>query len=185
MSDKKSHRKIYIIGGIAAALMFLFCFAMVPLYGLLCKATGTNTTVPSAELVQPVVTAANQDVDMSREVTVQFVTMNNMGLPWDFYPRTKSVRMHPGENVKVYFYAKNTTAKEMTVQAIPSLTPTESISHFHKVECFCFRQQTLKGGESKEMALIFNIDKDLPKNTHVITLAYTLFDTTSKVKRST
>ena len=37
---KKSHRKIFIIGGIAAAIMFAFCFAMVPLYSLICKKTG-------------------------------------------------------------------------------------------------------------------------------------------------
>ena len=68
----------------------------------------------------------------------------------------------------------------MTVQAIPSMTPTEAISHFHKIECFCFRQQTLKGRESREMPLIFQIDKDLPKDIHVITLSYTLFDATPK-----
>jgi cytochrome c oxidase assembly protein subunit 11 len=176
-----SHRKIYIIGGIAAVIMFGFCFAMVPLYGLICKATGINTSAPNGDLLKPV--AANTDagtVDMSREVTIQFIAIDHMGLPWDFYPRTKMIRVHPGENAKVFFYAKNTTDNTMTVQAIPSLTPPESIGHFHKVECFCFRQQTLKGHEDKDMALIFNIDKDLPKQTHVITLAYTLFAVTPK-----
>jgi cytochrome c oxidase assembly protein subunit 11 len=181
MTDKKSHRKIYMIGGIVAALMFGFCFAMVPLYGLVCKWTGVNTSVPTAELVTPVKATAAA-VDKTRDVTIQFVATNHMGLPWDFYPRTKSIRVHPGENTKVFFYAKNATEKLMSVQAIPSMTPPESISHFHKIECFCFRQQTLKGGESKEMPLIFQIDKDLPKDVHVITLAYTLFDTTTNVK---
>ena len=119
-----------------------------------------------------------------RDVTIQFVAMNHMGLPWDFYPRKKSVTVHPGENNTVYFYAKNTTDKTMTVQAIPSMTPPESLGHFHKIECFCFRQQTLKAHEGKEMPLIFTIDKELPKDIHVITLAYTLFDATPKVKES-
>lgn len=181
MADKKSHRKVYIIGGIAAAIMFSFCFAMVPLYGLICKVTGINTSAPGGELVQPMQNA-NTTADKTRDITIQFVAVNNMGLPWDFSPRTKSITIHPGENTKVFFYAKNTTEKTMTVQAIPSMTPTDSISHFHKIECFCFRQQTLKGGESKEMPLIFQVDKDLPKDIHVITLAYTLFDTTPTVK---
>jgi len=33
------------------------------------------------------------------------------------------------------------------------------------------------------MALVFQIDKDLPKETHVLTLAYTLFDATPKETR--
>lgn len=176
MTKKKSHRKIYIIGGIAAVIMFTFCFAMVPLYNLICKSTGINAANDS-QLLSPLSEEAQkaQKVDLSREVTVQFVAIDHMGLPWDFYPKTKSIRVHPGENAKVFFYAKNTTDKEMTVQAIPSLTPPESIGHMHKIECFCFRNQTLRAHESKDMPLIFNIDTDLPKETHIITLAYTLF----------
>ncbi|RDI42443.1 cytochrome c oxidase assembly protein [Aquicella lusitana] len=180
MVEKKSHRKIFIIGGIVAVLMFGFCFAMVPLYTLICKKTGINTTsVAGTELTKPSVAAAlGKNIDMSREITVQFTATNHMGMPWDFYPRTKSVKVHPGEKVQVYFYAKNPTEKNMTAQAIPAMTPTEAISHFHKIECFCFNQQKLKAGESREMGLLFQIDKDLPKETQVITLAYTLFDAT-------
>ena len=59
----------------------------------------------------------------------------------------------------------------MTVQAIPSMTPSAALSHFHKIECFCFRQQTLAAHAGKEMPLVFQIDKDLPKDVRVITLA--------------
>lgn len=178
MTQPKSHRKIFVIGGIVAAVMFTFCFAMVPLYSLICKKTGINTATANQVLTIPATKEqANATPDLSREITIQFVATNNMGMPWDFYPRVKSIRVHPGENAKVYFYAKNTTDKRMTVQAIPSITPTDSIGYFHKIECFCFTQQTLDAHHDKDMALIFTIDKSLPKNIHVITLAYTLFDT--------
>ena len=182
MAEQKSHRKIFIIGGIAAVLMFGFCFAMVPLYSLICKKIGINTnSVAGTVLTTPEVSAAiGKSIDLSREVTVQFTATNHMGMPWDFYPRVKSVKVHPGEKVQVYFHAKNPTAKDMTAQAIPAMTPTEAIGHFHKIECFCFNQQKLKAGEAREMGLVFQIDKDLPKETHVITLAYTLFDATPK-----
>jgi cytochrome c oxidase assembly protein subunit 11 len=111
---------------------------------------------------------------------VQFVAINHKGMPWEFYPRTKIIKVHPGENNKIFFFAKNTTDKTMSVQAIPSMTPTDALSHFHKIECFCFTQQTLNGRQSKEMPMIFRIDKDISKDIHVITLAYTLFDTTPK-----
>lgn len=173
------NRKIIIIASIVAVMMFGFCFAMVPLYGLICKTTGINPSFQNADLVKPALAAQyGKDVDLTRDVVVQFVATNHMGMPWDFYPRTKILKLHPGEKAQVYFYAKNPTARNMTAQAIPSMTPTDSISHFHKIECFCFRQQSLNAGESRDMALVFNVDKDLPKEIHEITLSYTLFDVT-------
>lgn len=180
MSKQKSNRKVFVIGGIVAAVMFAFAFAMVPLYSLLCKTTGVNTSVANSGLLTSVSAIPEKDAaDLSRTITVQFVAVNHNGMPWDFYPRTKSIKVHPGENNEVYFHAKNTTAKKMSVQAIPSMTPLEALSHFHKVQCFCFTQQTLKGGESREMLMKFRIDKEISKSIHVITLAYTLFDTTT------
>lgn len=181
MSQRSSHRKILIIGGITTALMFGFCFAMVPLYNAFCKSTGVNTTIRADEWRNPVkresiVSAA----DMRRNVAVQFIAVTNENLGWDFYPITKSVQVHPNANTKVTFYAKNNTKKDMIVQAIPSMTPGESIAHFHKIECFCFRQQPLKAGEAKEMSLVFQVDDKLPPDVHTITLAYTLFDATPK-----
>lgn len=181
---QQSHRKVYIIALVVTVLMFGFCFAMVPLYGLLCKATGTNNTSKSGNVLAQATSTVglSKTIDMSREVTVQFTTTNHMGLPWDFYPKVKSIKLHPGEKKTVYFYAKNTTRHDMTVQAIPSMTPTESLNHFHKIECFCFTQQSLRAGQAKEMPLVFQIDSDLPKEIHVMTLAYTLFDATPLIK---
>ncbi len=183
MAEKKSHKKVLTITGIAAAIMFGFCFAMVPLYSLICKATGINTSVPGSGLLTPVSAETKEAPDLSRTITVQFVAVNHNGMTWKFYPKTTSIQVHPGENNKVFFYVKNTTTNPMTVQAIPSMTPPEALSHFHKIECFCFTQQSLKGLESKDMPMIFRIDKEIPQNVHVITLAYTLFDVTPNAKK--
>ena len=171
--EKKSHKKVLIISGIAAAIMFGFCFAMVPLYSMLCKATGINQTFSTDLVTAAKLDAIGTQVDKSRTILVQFTATNHMGMPWAFYPKQKYVKVHPGEKKQIYFYAKNPTA-----QAIPSMTPVESIAHFHKIECFCFNQQVLKAGESRDMGMLFQIDHDIPKNVHVITLAYTLFDST-------
>ncbi len=181
MSAPKSHRKIMVIGGFAAAVMFGFSFAIVPFYSAICKATGISTATPT-ELSAPSF-AVDGQTDENREVLVQFTATNHMGMPWEFYPKTKAVRVKVGKNNNVMFYAKNTTDKDMTVQAIPSMTPVDGISHFHKIECFCFKQQSLAAHVGRDMPLIFNIDKDLPKDVRVITLAYTLFDVTPKSPR--
>lgn len=180
MSGAKSSRKIFMIGGTVAVIMFGFCFAMVPLYSLLCQKIGVNTSAAGSGLLTQVSEKTTEPPDLTRTIKVQFTATNHNGMPWDFYPRIREISVHPGENIKVYFYAKNPTEKTMSAQAIPSMTPTDALGHFHKIQCFCFNQQTLKGGESKEMPMIFRIDKDISKDIHVITLAYTLFDTTPK-----
>lgn len=182
-SNSKSNRKIFLIGGIAAALMFGFCFAMVPLYSLICKATGINTSAPNNGLLTAVSLETKEPPDLTRTITVQFIAVNHNGMPWEFYPKTKTIDVHPGENNKIFFYVKNTTDKDMSVQAIPSMTPPAALSHFHKIECFCFTQQFLKAREGRDMPMIFRIDKDIPKEIRIISLAYTLFDTTPKETR--
>jgi cytochrome c oxidase assembly protein subunit 11 len=183
MTERKKHKKIFVIGGIVAFLMFGFAFAMVPLYNLICKQTGINTTIAGGTLLTQVSAKTTEPPDLTRTIEVQFVSVNHNGMPWDFFPRIKSVQVHPGENNTIYYFAKNTTGKTMSVQAIPSMTPPDAISHFHKIQCFCFTQQTLKSNESKEMPMIFRIDNEISKNVKVITLAYTLFDTTQEKRK--
>jgi cytochrome c oxidase assembly protein Cox11 len=43
------------------------------------------------------------------------------------------------------------------------------------VECFCFRQQRLEGGEAQHMPLRFYVGTDLPEEIHTLSLSYTLF----------
>lgn len=181
--SKKSNKKIFVVGGIAAAVMFAFCFAMVPLYGLLCKKTGINTAISTDTISREQAAEFGKKIDKSREILVQFTATNHMGMPWDFFPKTKSVVVHPGEQTKIIFYAKNPTEKNMIAQAIPGMTPVEAIAHFHKIECFCFNQTPLKAGESRDLAMLFQIDNDLPKEVKTITLAYTLFDATPDDKK--
>lgn len=182
MSERKSHRKVLIISGVVVAVMFSFVFAIVPFYSILCKSTGISTSV-STELTTKYVAEATDEETDGREVLVQFTATNHMGMPWEFWPKTKSVKVKVGKTNRVVFWAKNTTDRDMTVQAIPSMTPVDAISHFHKIECFCFKQQSMNAHNGRDMPLVFNIDKDLPKDVRVITLAYTLFDVTPKSQR--
>jgi cytochrome c oxidase assembly protein subunit 11 len=64
----------------------------------------------------------------------------------------------------------------MEAQAIPSYAPQEAAGHFKKMECFCFKQQTLAPNEARQMPVSFYIDPALPKNVKTITLSYTFFE---------
>jgi len=47
--------------------------------------------------------------------------------------------------------------------------------YFKKSECFCFVNQLLAAGETKEMVVRFEVDKDLPEDVDLLTLSYTFF----------
>jgi cytochrome c oxidase assembly protein subunit 11 len=175
------HIKLVTLLICTVAGMFAFGFALVPIYNSLCKQLGLNgKTNPTAVAYDPKSAKIS-----SREITVEFVATNNSNLPWAFYPKTRKIKIHPGEMATLAFYAENKTDHTMTVQAIPSVTPGIAAKHLKKTECFCFTQQTLKGHEAMDMPLLFHLDNELPKEINTITLAYTLFDVTNKKKEST
>lgn len=171
-----SNQKLLIILSIIIIGMFGFGYALVPIYNMMCKTWGING--------KPVNSAAAIDnsIDYSRTITVQFLSTRNNYLPWKFQPIEKSVKVHPGENKKVAFYAQNETAEDMIVQAIPSVTPGLAAKYLKKTECFCFTKQMMKGKQGMAWPLLFHIDRDLPKNIRTVTLSYTLFDITKTAK---
>jgi cytochrome c oxidase assembly protein subunit 11 len=164
-------RKLILILIASAVLMFGFGFALVPIYNVFCKVTGLNGKTNDTPVQN---TAAS--IDKSRIITVQFTATNNAQLPWEFRPDTVTIKMHPGETKRTAYYAKNNAPVSMTVQAIPSVTPSAAAQYLQKTECFCFAQQTFKAGESQEMPILFHLDPQLPKHIKTITLGYTLFD---------
>lgn len=174
MSESRSNKKLlFILAGIVL-FMFAFGFLLVPIYNTMCKTLGINGKTSG------VVEKASTVIDESRIVTVEFLTNHAGTLPWQFYPETKKVKVHPGEMKRVNFFAQNNSNKMMTVQAIPSITPGISAKYFKKTECFCFTQQTLKAHESMTMPLLFHLDRELPKRIKTVTLAYTMFDVTNR-----
>ena len=175
----KRHTKLVMWLTLGTMGMFGFGFALVPIYNKMCQALGING--------KPSMLAINYDeknafVDKQRTVVVQFVANQNASLLWKFYPEVKQVQVHPGAVAKLSFYAENETNHEMTVQAIPSVTPGIAAKYIKKTECFCFARQTLDGHEAMHMPLLFHLDPELPEEVHTITLSYTLFDVTDKGK---
>lgn len=171
MSDSRSlHIHIAKLCLLAIA-MFAFVFVvMVPLYNLFCEVTGLNGKTKGRY------EAVEVRVDESRQVKVQMVAMHNEGMPWIFKPEKTEVLVHPGESIQVNYFVQNPTGNDMVAQAVPSILPGTVSQYFHKTECFCFNQQTLKAGESLSMPLVFIVDPDLPKQVKTITLSYTIFD---------
>jgi cytochrome c oxidase assembly protein subunit 11 len=157
-----------------------FAFAMVPLYNVLCDATGFNgrTRGPDSFTLGgllPAKAAAPSRIDRSRTVTVEFTGSVMPGLPWEIRPLTTSLETHPGELQQVRYLVRNTADRPVTGQAVPSVTPGQAAQHFEKIECFCFNQQALAPGEAKEMPLVFIVKPDMDRDVRHVTLSYAFF----------
>ena len=174
--EKPSNSKILKKLVLVVFAMFGFGFALVPLYDVFCDITGLNGKTNDVA-----VTYADDGIDTSRIVKVQFITRMAKGIPWQFEPVINEIAVHPGEMKFVNFYAKNESQQAIVGQAVPSVSPGLAAGYFQKIECFCFTQQPLKSGEEVEMGLQFYVDIDLPKDINTLTLSYTLYDISEKV----
>lgn len=159
--------------GVLTAAMFAFGFALVPLYEAFCEITGLGGKTNDAP-VQVV-----QAPDLSRTVTVEFVTTVNEYAPWDFAPVKRKLDVHPGQLYTAEFLATNLTGAARVGQAVPSVTPLSAATHFRKTECFCFTAQHFDGQEAKTMPVRFMVSNELPAHVNTITLSYTFFESTT------
>jgi len=174
MENKNNNKLILQLAAVVAG-MFLFAFALVPLYNVFCDITGINGKTRGQALYESVT------IDKERVVTVEFLTNINRGMPWQFESRVRSIEVHPGELNEVLFYAKNRSKFDIVGQSVPSVSPGEAALYLNKTECFCFDQQRLAAGEDIEMPMKFYIDADIPEDITRLTLSYQLFNITDSV----
>jgi cytochrome c oxidase assembly protein subunit 11 len=166
IANRRLMKKLLVV----AAIMFGFGFALVPFYEKICEVTGIrNVFQPDA------IAAQNMQVDAARKVTIEF-DANTQRLPWTFKPLQASVSVHPGELTQVVYEVKNTLDRPITGQAVPSYSPQQAALYFRKMDCFCFRQQTLGPGEVRTMPVVFVVDPKLPPELDTVTLSYTFFE---------
>ena len=150
--------------------MFAFGYALVPLYDVICDVTGLNGKTGRVEVER------GANVDTSRWVTVEFTGNSMGGLPWEFRPQQKTLRVHPGQTAVAYYEAHNTTDEAITGQAVPSVAPNKAAAYFKKIECFCFTRQTLAARETRQMPVRFTVEPNLSRDVHTVTLSYAFFN---------
>ncbi len=178
-TTQQKNKKLIIKLLCAVIFMFGFCYALVPLYTLVCKQAGLNGKIYQAGAVP---TNTSSFVDTSRTVTIDFSTSMQKALNIDFRAMVSKIELHPGANKEVFFLAKNNTGHDITVQAIPSISPGICAKYLQKTQCFCFTQQTLLKNEKALMPVIFHIDPEAPKDCDYVTLNYTMYDATKYLK---
>lgn len=169
--ERDSNRKLLGKLAVVAVMMFGFGYALIPVYRHLCEVLGLNQlTQKDGTVAAP----TNTQIDKSRSITVELDS--NVQGTLRFRPTQRSITVHPGEMATVVYEVVNSQSRPVTAQAIPSYAPQSATPHFKKVECFCFRQETLQANQAKQMPVVFYLDPALPKEVKTITLSYTFIE---------
>jgi cytochrome c oxidase assembly protein subunit 11 len=160
-------------------------YASVPLYRMFCQATGFGGTTrrktiedklrESESLPERTKAAAS-----ARAVTVSFNADVAEGMPWRFAPTQKNVVVRPGETTLAFFTAKNRSKEPVVGVATYNVQPNKAGSYFNKVQCFCFEEQRLRGGEEVDMPVFFYLDPEFATDPAMadvndVILSYTFF----------
>jgi cytochrome c oxidase assembly protein subunit 11 len=153
------------------AVMVGVAFAAAPLYRAFCQATGFNGTVRRVATA-PTSVAAGM-------VVVAFDT-NVRGLAWQFTPNVPSQQVRPGATNLAFFKVTNTSDQPLTGRAVYNVTPESAGAYFSKLECFCFKNQTIQPGQTVQFPVVYFVDPRYarghdPREAGEITLSYTFF----------
>lgn len=173
---RKNARTGLIVLGIVVGMIGL-AFASVPLYDLFCRVTGFGGTTQTAETLP--------DHIIDRDITIKFNADTNRDLPWDFKPEMREITVKLGQRGITSYSAYNQGTQATTGMAVYNVTPLKAGKYFHKIQCFCFDNQTLQAKEKVDMPVLFFIDpkmNDDPSMEDVttITLSYNFFPSESK-----
>ena len=117
---------------------------------------------------------------LGRTLTIRFASNVAPGLPWRFQPEQNQIQVRIGEVATVHYKVINEAARDVSGQASYNVSPPTVGGYFNKINCFCFTEQRLKAGETREMAVVFYIDPSIvndrdQNDLSTITLSYTFY----------
>ena len=160
-------------------LMLGVAFASVPLYRWFCQVTGFGGTPKRVVEQQQVPFVSDQTM------TIRFNADVNRELAWEFWPVQKDVLVHLGETHTIQYKAHNIAHHPITGVSVFNVTPLQAGQYFHKIQCFCFTEQTLEPGQEATFDVIFLVDTALENDLDLqdldtITLSYTFYQAESE-----
>ena len=165
--------------GVVVAAMIGLSYASVPFYNWFCRTTGYGGTTQVSEKAP--------DQVLGRTIAIRFDSNVAPGLPWKFEPEENEIKVRIGEVTTAHYKVTNMAAREITAQAGYNVSPPQVGGYFNKINCFCFTQQTMKPGETREMTVVFYVDPSIAKDSdqddlNTITLSYTFYRITNPEK---
>ena len=173
-SNQQKHRDVIIAASCGAfvAVMVGAAYAAVPFYNWFCRTTGFGGTTQVSEKAP--------DRVLARTLKVRFDSNVTPGLPWKFTPEQNEIIVRIGEVVTAQYKVTNESARPTLAQASYNVSPPTVGGYFNKINCFCFTEQRLNAGETRDMTVVFYVDPSLAKDRDqddlsTVTLSYTFY----------
>ena len=121
-------------------------------------------------------TFLSQKNDRSDQVIkVKLITSVHKDLPFEFETEERNVLIVPGEVKTINYTVKNLSKKSMNGMATFQVYPTELKDFMTKLNCFCYEEQTLKGGEKERYSLVLLVDPKVTKNIKEAIIQFVFF----------
>lgn len=169
MSQDKNNKLVIKLTSLVF-FMLAMSFAAVPFYDWFCRVTGFAGV--------PQVAAEASSTILDQEIEIRFDGSLEAGMPWQFKPVARTMKLKIGETGLAFYEAHNPTDKVVAGTASFNVFPYSTGAYFTKIDCFCFEMQVLQPGETVMMPVTFYVDPDIindadAKYTKTITLSYT------------
>jgi cytochrome c oxidase assembly protein subunit 11 len=173
MSERTKVRTGLLTALVAVGMVGL-AYASVPLYRIFCQVTGFGgTTMKVSESEVPA-------QPLAKTISVRFDANIAPGLSWSFAPVKSHETVRIGERRLTFYRATNHSDQPITGTATFNVSPDTAGGYFMKTQCFCFQEQTLKPGQTVDMAIVYFVDPAILEDSdgrriEEITLSYTFY----------
>ena len=108
-------------------------------------------------------------------IKVKLITSVHKDLPFQFETEEENMSIIPGEVKTINYTVKNLSKKSMNGMATFQVYPSELKDFMTKLNCFCYEEQTLKGGEKERYSLVLLVDPKVTKNIKEAIIQFVFF----------
>ena len=109
------------------------------------------------------------------EIETKLITSVHEDLPFKFETNKEKIKIQPGEVTTIRYKLKNLTNKKMKGMATFQVYPSELKDYMTKMNCFCYEEQTLNGGQEENYTLVLLVDPNVTKNIKEAIIQFIFF----------
>ena len=116
-----------------------------------------------------------QNGENSQTIKAKLITSVHKDFPFEFETEEANVLIVPGEVKTINYTVKNLSKKSINGMATFQVYPSELKDFMTKLNCFCYEEQTLKGGEKEKYSLVLLVDPKVTKNVKEAIIQFVFF----------
>ena len=108
-------------------------------------------------------------------IKAKLITSVHKDLPFEFETEEENILIVPGEVKTINYTVKNLSDESMNGMATFQVYPKELKDFMTKLNCFCYEEQNLKGGEKEKYSLVLLVDPKVTKNIKEAIIQFVFF----------